>query len=502
MPRIPYVPVDLAGPIADAIRARRGDRGLIALDRSLLHAPPVAEGWNKLLGAIRTGSDLSDDLREIIILRVAVRNGASYEWISHSPVAKKGGVTDEQLAVVGDLYNRIDKSKKGKLSPVQQACLQLADEMTQYIKVRDETFENLKGLLAQAKGPEAAEKQITEAVATCATYNMVSRFLVAMNVADHNDISCPVPGLPENVEATGSVAYPASSFNYSHGLVQVAENVKLATKVHFHSVQAPWIVFVNSLMTNLTMWDAILPAFAAHFNIVTYDQRGHGASDIPPSDNNLDELADDIAAILDALGIERAHAVIGVSQGGATTLNFAIRHGALRCSRVVVCDTQAISPEANTIAWNERKALARKEGMGTLADQTIPRWFPIGQSKATDAVRANVWQMVAKTSIEGFSKSASALQGYDLVKSGVVEALQGKQKPTISTNTGTTSAPLQTLFVAGALDGKLPDVLQELTNKVGSSTASFTKIDGAGHLPMCDNSQAFVDAVLTWLLQK
>lgn len=67
MPRVPYVSTDLAGPIADAIRARRGERGLTALDRSLLNAPNVAEGWNKLLGAIRTGSSLRDDLREIIV---------------------------------------------------------------------------------------------------------------------------------------------------------------------------------------------------------------------------------------------------------------------------------------------------------------------------------------------------------------------------------------------------------------------------------------------------
>lgn len=67
MVRVPYVPKDTPGPIADAIRARRGTRGLTPLDRSLLNAPPVAEGWSKLLGAIRTGSTLQDDLREIMV---------------------------------------------------------------------------------------------------------------------------------------------------------------------------------------------------------------------------------------------------------------------------------------------------------------------------------------------------------------------------------------------------------------------------------------------------
>lgn len=67
MPRIPYVPADLPGPIADAIRARRGERGLIALDRALLHSPAIAEGWSKLLGAVRTSSSLQDDVREIMV---------------------------------------------------------------------------------------------------------------------------------------------------------------------------------------------------------------------------------------------------------------------------------------------------------------------------------------------------------------------------------------------------------------------------------------------------
>ena len=67
MPRVPNVPEDTPGPIADEIRARRGSRGLSPLDTMLLNAPPIAEGWSKLLGAIRTKSTLEDDLREIIV---------------------------------------------------------------------------------------------------------------------------------------------------------------------------------------------------------------------------------------------------------------------------------------------------------------------------------------------------------------------------------------------------------------------------------------------------
>jgi pimeloyl-ACP methyl ester carboxylesterase/alkylhydroperoxidase family enzyme len=487
MPRIPYVSADLKGPIPDAIRVRRGDRGLTALDRSLLQAPSVAEGWNKLLGAIRTGSSLADDLREIMILRVAVRNRASYEWVQHAPVATKAGVTDGQLSTIGDVFNVLDAKLKQPLSPIQQAAVALADDMTQYIHVRDQTFDTLRKLLAESKGEENSNKEMTEAILTVATYNMVSRFLVATDVADHANKPCPVPGLTneQGDSSSAKTTYPLIRFDYSHGLVQVAGQVQLATKVHFHSMQAPWIVFVNSLMTNLTMWDDVLPSFAAHYNIVTFDQRGHGASSVPPKDCTLDELADDVASVMDALGIERAHAVVGVSQGGATALNFAVRHGKKRADRVIACDTQPASPQANIAAWDERKALARKEGMSALADATVPRWFVAGQSRASDLVRAQTWQRVASTPVEGFAKSASALQGYDLLSKGLERAL--------------TEQGLQTLLVAGSADGKLPETLKAFSDMLNSDSVSFVEIPDAGHLPMCDRPELFVQAVLPWL---
>jgi hypothetical protein len=68
MPRVPYVfPAAGSDPIADAIRARRGARGLTSLDGMLLNAPPIADGWNRLLGAVRTGSSLEGDVRELMV---------------------------------------------------------------------------------------------------------------------------------------------------------------------------------------------------------------------------------------------------------------------------------------------------------------------------------------------------------------------------------------------------------------------------------------------------
>lgn len=398
-------------------------------------------------------------------------------------MARKFGVTYDQLSTIGDVYKTLDHSK-GKLSSIQQAALNLADEMTTNVKVSDVTFDTLKKELAKAeKENEAAtNRKMTEAVATVATYNMVSRFLVALDVDDHANIPCPVPGLEEAAQSnSGNHGYPPTIFDYSHGLVQVSKGVNLATKVHFNSMQSPWIVFVNSLMTNLTMWDSILPSFTPHFNIITYDQRGHGFSSIPPNGCTLDELADDIATIQSALGVEKLFAVVGVSQGGATTLNFALRHHD-KVDRIVACDTQAVCPEANIKAWDDRIALAQKEGMSALANVTVPRWYGPG-SGASDSVRSKTLQMVASTSIQGFEKSARSLQGYNLISKGLDEVLKSTK----------------TLLLAGSADGKLPETLESLARDTHSD---FARIESAGHLPMCDQPQSFTKKVLPWLLSK
>ena len=147
--------------------------------------------------------------------------------------------------------------------------------------------------------------------------------------------------------------------------VEVEAGVKLNVSVAKRDDSAPWIVFVNSLMTNQKMWGEVLPRLSKTYNLITYDQRGHGLvrcapwpserhltlqtlqSSTPPNPTTLTVLASDIATILSTLKIPTPiHAVIGVSQGGATTLAFGLNHASLT-SRLIACDTQATSPAAN-----------------------------------------------------------------------------------------------------------------------------------------------------------
>jgi alkylhydroperoxidase family enzyme len=181
LPYIPNPPENLTPKEEETVQrilARRGPRGLIPLDRTLLHSPPVADGWNSLLGAIRTQTSLPPDLREIAICRVALINEAWYEWTHHAPLLLEvDGFTEEMLKVVRRLEY---EGGKGPLSEKQWVVLRYADAMTKEVRVGEALFGELKGSAG------LGEREIVELTATVATYNCVSRFLVALDVGEMN----------------------------------------------------------------------------------------------------------------------------------------------------------------------------------------------------------------------------------------------------------------------------------------------------------------------------
>ncbi|KAF2968353.1 hypothetical protein GQX73_g5209 [Xylaria multiplex] len=188
--RIPYVPnppptqTDEEAAIVSRVAARRAPRPLQPLDLALLHSPPVADGWNAFLGAVRTRTLLAAALRELAICRVAVCNSAWYEWGHHAPLAAAAGLGANALDVVraADLDAVGDEQKaaaeKDGLGAKEWAVLRYADEMTRLVRVRDDTFAALRAV--------CDEREVVEVTATVAAYNCVSRFLVALDVGERN----------------------------------------------------------------------------------------------------------------------------------------------------------------------------------------------------------------------------------------------------------------------------------------------------------------------------
>ena len=174
MPRIPYQPIDLAQPedLVKAIRARRGGT-LLNLDRMLLHSPAFAKGWNSFLGAVRTELELSPRLRELAMCAVAVLNGADYEFHHHAPELIKAGGTQAQVDALRKLKEGF--ADLGPFNAEEQATIRLTVEMTQSVRVSNDTFAAVRSALNH-------DQLTVELVGVIATYNMVSRFLVALGI--------------------------------------------------------------------------------------------------------------------------------------------------------------------------------------------------------------------------------------------------------------------------------------------------------------------------------
>ncbi len=174
---IPYLPIDLKEPkeIVDAVRARRGGT-LLNLDRMLLNSPALIRGWNAHLKEIRENLSLDDKYKEIGMCGVAILNCAEYEFIHHAPELLKAGGTQAQV----DELRKIDTLafNTSLFDATELDVIALTVAMTRHIEVPVEVMERLQKTLGN--------QETVEMVAVVATYNMVSRFLIATGVSPEN----------------------------------------------------------------------------------------------------------------------------------------------------------------------------------------------------------------------------------------------------------------------------------------------------------------------------
>ena len=147
------------------------ERGRISpLYGTLLNSPPIAHGWEQMLSAVRNRNSIPAGLRELVILRVAVLNRAPYEFDAHVPHALAAGVSAEAV----EASRSVPLAADAPFTEAQRVALRLADAMTRDIDVPD-------ALYAEVREHFDVQGQI-DLVATVAAYNMVSRFLVALQI--------------------------------------------------------------------------------------------------------------------------------------------------------------------------------------------------------------------------------------------------------------------------------------------------------------------------------
>lgn len=174
--------------------------------------------------------------------------------------------------------------------------------------------------------------------------------------------------------------------------------------------QKPAIIFSNSLGTDHSMWDGQLEVLRRNFYLIRYDTRGHGLTSAPKGPYTIEQLANDALALLDYLSIDKAM-FCGISMGGLIGQWLAI-HAPHRIEALVIANT---APKIGTeLAWTERAALVRKQGLSTIAESAPSRWFTpefFGlYPKAVNELLVNLKNM----NPEGYASCCEALATEDL----------------------------------------------------------------------------------------
>jgi pimeloyl-ACP methyl ester carboxylesterase len=310
------------------------------------------------------------------------------------------------------------------------------------------------------------------------------------------DLASPTSDFEFGQGTTRTLLNGAGGSKAVESYITTPDNVKLNYRLEGNpDPQAPIIVLVNSVLVDYGIWDDFLQDFLSRsenkkYRVLRYNARGREAA-IGDTPVTVDLLAKDVTTLLDALRVPRAAAVIGVSLGGATTLDVALKYPS-RLASFIACDTNSSAPASNSKAWDERVDMAAKEAATSstgepivgenLAEITVRRWFVkdsyVDAAKSKDIERVKTYIMT--NSLEGFRKGVKALHQYDFKE---------EMK----------SAKTRGLFVSGAGDGVLPQTMKAMAEGYGDGKSELKLIESAGHLPMVEQPKAFADVVTTFL---
>jgi 3-oxoadipate enol-lactonase len=173
---------------------------------------------------------------------------------------------------------------------------------------------------------------------------------------------------------------------------------------------APVLVLIGSLGTTLAMWEPQIDALADELRVIRVDLRGHGRSPVVPGPYDLADLGADVLAVLDRLGVRRAH-VAGLSLGGMVAMWLAA-NAPERIGRMVLCSTSARLRPAS--GWAERAAVVREHGTGAIADGVVSRWLTPSYAADHPETLRRLRAMLAETPDEGYAAACEVIGRMDL----------------------------------------------------------------------------------------
>ncbi|MEU4650205.1 alpha/beta fold hydrolase [Nocardia fluminea] len=169
------------------------------------------------------------------------------------------------------------------------------------------------------------------------------------------------------------------------------------------------VVLLNSLGTTLSMWDEVTALLRESFDVVRFDQRGHGDAALAGGPTTIDDLVEDFVSVLDRLGLERVH-LAGVSIGGMVAIRAASRRPDRVCSLAVLCSAAVYEADG----WIERAAAVRQFGLDPMVSPIMDRWFSREFQYRRPEVVRNYAHMLRAVDREGYAAGCDALATADV----------------------------------------------------------------------------------------
>lgn len=241
---------------------------------------------------------------------------------------------------------------------------------------------------------------------------------------------------------------------------------------------APIVTLSNSLSTDFSMWDEQAPLLASQYRLLRYDTRGHGHSEVSTAPYTMEQLADDVAGLLDSLDIKKTH-FVGLSLGGMTAQMLALRRPELVSSLCLVATT-CLPPYHGRQIWDERVASIRESGrFDHMLAPMMDRWLSMKFRRESTQRYDQIKDMVLRTPPEGYVGCSLAIASFD-VRDRLNEIA------------------IPTMVIAGEEDpGTTVEDAQMI--QAGIKGAELAVVPGARHLLNVDRPSAFTPLLKDWL---
>jgi len=220
------------------------------------------------------------------------------------------------------------------------------------------------------------------------------------------------------------------------------------------------IALIHSLALDREVWRPVAERLSPRASVLLLDCRGHGRSSKPAGDYSVELFADDVAALLDAIGWQSA-VVAGASMGGNVSIAFAAKYPD-RLAGLGLVDTTAWYGADAPQSWNQRAEQALEKGLDSLIDFQLRRWFSDGFREANPELMQSLSRTFTGNDLQCYAASCRMLGAFDL-------------------RDGATGIKAPTAIAVGSEDyATTPAMAEDLHQRIKGSTIEV--LDGAKHL--------------------